>query len=199
MGMLMEFTQAQDMNRKHRVINNGLIKARAVCAETRTHGSYGSDVWQQTSLTRLERLLTGKLDLFERDLRRILEETASYNDMAQEPEAFYHGFMMGLTISVHYDPRYELHSNKESGYGRYDYLIFSKDKNRPTILLEFKRVDVKEQEKLETSLTRAAEDALAQIDQQGYLAQAQQRQAGQILKIGLAFCGKRFALVHQIF
>ncbi|CAN5289092.1 AAA family ATPase [soil metagenome] len=147
----------------------------------------------------VERLLTGKLDLFEYDLKRILQETISYNDTAKDPEIFYHGFMMGLTISVHYDSRYELSSNRESGYGRYDYLIFSKDKDRPSVLLEFKRVDaVKNLEKLEEALNQAASDALTQIDNQGYVAEAKQRGANQILKVGLAFCDKRFVMMHTL-
>ncbi|MCE3237677.1 MAG: Protein of unknown function (DUF1703)/Predicted AAA-ATPase [Gammaproteobacteria bacterium] len=151
-------------------------------------------VWYNQFLTHL---LTGNIELFEKELKELLEQTVSSHDTGRNPEAFYHGLMVGLTASLYHNEQYEIQSNKESGYGRYDYLIFSRDKNKPTLLLEFKKVDfVKEPEQLDIHLEQAAQEALNQIDQKHYMAEAKQRGSTDILKIGLAFCGKRFKIKY---
>lgn len=146
----------------------------------------------------LEYLLSGNVERFSLDLERLMEQTASVHDFAQNPEAFYHGFMMGLTASLHYDERYELYSNRESGYGRYDYMILSKVPDRYTVILEFKRVKpMDDLAKLEMTLDKTAQDALQQIENQQYLAQAKQCHCSKILKLGLAFSGKHFKLHYE--
>ena len=143
----------------------------------------------------LNYLLTGNLDLFERNLRELMEESISHHDTGKQPEAFYHGLMLGLTASLYYDPNYELYSNRESGYGRYDYLIVSKNPARPTVLLEFKKVDaVKGKAQISKKLQEAAQAALMQIEQHHYAADAKQRGCTHTLKVGLAFCGKQFRI-----
>ena len=143
----------------------------------------------------LDHLLTGNIELFEQELKEIMEQTVSSHDTSRNPEAFYHGLMIGLTASLHHSAHYEIQSNKESGYGRYDYLIFSRDKNKPTVLLEFKKISaVKDPEQIDISLEQAAQEALDQIDQKQYLAEVKKRGNTNILKIGLAFCGKRFKI-----
>ncbi len=145
----------------------------------------------------LDHLLTGNIDLFEQELKEVMEQTVSSHDTGRNPEAFYHGLMIGLTASLHRSANYDIQSNKESGYGRYDYLIFSHDKNKPTILLEFKKIStVQAPEQLEIQLEKAAQEALDQIEQKHYLAEAKQRGCTHILKIGLAFCGKRFKIKY---
>ncbi|MCE3239398.1 MAG: Protein of unknown function (DUF1703)/Predicted AAA-ATPase [Gammaproteobacteria bacterium] len=146
----------------------------------------------------LDHLLTGNMEAFEREMKKVMEQTISSYDTSRDPEAFYHGLMIGLTASLHNSTNYEIQSNKESGYGRYDYMIFSRDKSRPTLLLEFKKVDaVKDIKKLKTHLEEAAHEALKQVDEKGYLSEAKRRGSTHILKIGLAFCGKRFAMKHE--
>lgn len=146
----------------------------------------------------LDNLLKGNMESFEQDLQQIMEQTVSVHDVSHDPEAFYHGFILGLTAGLYDNKNYQLLSNRESGYGRYDYMIFSQDKNKPTILLEFKRVDShKNTEQLEKNLIKAAEGALEQIDQKNYLAIAKQKGCTDILKIALAFSGKRFKLCHE--
>jgi len=123
----------------------------------------------------------------------------SNHDVSHDPKAFYHGLMVGLTASLYRHPNYEIHSNRENGYGRYDYLISSRDPNKPTLLLEFKRVNkTKDPEQLTAQLEQAAQDALAQIDQQKYAAEAQPLNGNKLLKIGIAFSGKHFALRWQL-
>ena len=145
----------------------------------------------------LNHLLTGNLSAFEADFRHLVEETFSVHDTAKDPEAFYHGFMVGATASLYHNKNYEIKSNRESGYGRYDYLIFSHDITKPTILMEIKRVKMTEKmsaDDLDKILTQTAQQALAQIQQQNYLSEARQRGRTNIMKIGLAFCGKHFQI-----
>ncbi|MEI8295177.1 MAG: PD-(D/E)XK nuclease domain-containing protein [Alphaproteobacteria bacterium] len=137
-------------------------------------------------------LLNGDMEEFTARLRDIMEHTVSYHDTAREPEAFYHGLMIGLTASLGSHKDYELRSNRESGRGRYDYLIIARDPEKLSILLEFKQVKKDASETLEQS----AQEALEQIDAQGYVGELKQRGLSKILKIGIAFSGKRFGLVH---
>jgi hypothetical protein len=148
----------------------------------------------------LDHLLTGNIELFEQELRDVMEQTVSSHDTGQNPEAFYHGLMVGLTASLYHNEHYEIQSNKESGYGRYDYLIFARDKSKPTLILEFKKVNALQlPENIEIQLEKAAQEALNQIDQKQYVAEAKQRGSAHILKIGLAFWGKRFKIKYARF
>ncbi len=148
----------------------------------------------------LEELLRGDIPAFEESFRFLLENTISVHDLSKEPEAFYHGFMTGLTAHLQSHPAYELKSNKESGYGRYDYFILSKDPKKLSLLMEFKRVKFARTEqpaveRIEEALDEAAQQGLAQIEEKAYYAEAKQRGSQSILKLALAFCGKRFKLV----
>jgi hypothetical protein len=138
---------------------------------------------------------------FTQGLTRILEQTVSVHDVAKEPEAFYHGLMIGLTASLHGHPNYDIKSNRESGYGRYDYIIISRNPEKLTVILEFKKVDLPENKKSSAKsiaiLDKAAKEALQQIDNQAYLAELKQQGKKNILKIGIAFCGKRFSVMHE--
>jgi hypothetical protein len=150
----------------------------------------------------LEHLLCGDVNAFAQDLRQIMQQTFNAQDVAKEPETFYHGFMIGLTASLYSRNDYEIRSNRESGYGRYDYMIFSSDINKPTIVLEFKKVTIakvkeKTAEGIEDVLNKKAQEALQQIEQQAYLAEAKQRGRKKILKIGLAFHSKRFGIAYK--
>jgi hypothetical protein len=150
----------------------------------------------------LNHLLNGDMEEFQSGLHHIMEHIVSVHDVGKkEPESFYHGFMIGLTASLAGDKRYETRSNRESGYGRYDYLILARDPNKLSILLEFKQVPLptgkKETEKMQATLDKAAQEALQQINQQVYFAEIQQRGLTNILKIGLAFSGKRFGMASE--
>ncbi len=145
----------------------------------------------------LNHLLIGNLQAFEVDFRHLVEETFSVHDTSKDPEAFYHGFMVGATASLFHNKNYEIKSNRESGYGRYDYMIYSHDLSKPTLLLEIKRVKKTEKmspDDLDKILTETAKQALTQITQQSYLSEAKQRGRTHILKVGLAFCGKHFQI-----
>jgi Predicted AAA-ATPase/PD-(D/E)XK nuclease superfamily len=143
-------------------------------------------------------LLRGDIATFETSFRTLLENTISVHDLAKEPEAFYHGFMIGLTAHIQFNSAYELKSNRESGYGRYDYLIVSRTPDKPSLLMEFKRVDLPKKssvKQIESALIQAAQSGLTQIELQRY--QSALSSGTQLIKIALAFYGKRFKLMHQ--
>jgi len=147
----------------------------------------------------LQHLLKGDMIAFEKDLTHILEQTVSSHDVGKEPEAFYHGLMIGLTASLYGRDDYEIKSNRESGYGRYDYMVLSRDLNKPTLLFEFKKIILTESklEEAKSILTQSAEEALTQMDARAYLAEAKQRGIKNILKIGISFSGKRFGMAYE--
>ena len=150
----------------------------------------------------LNHLLNGNMEEFQKGLRHIMEHIVSVHDVGKkEPESFYHGLMIGLTASLAGDKKYETRSNRESGYGRYDYLILARDPHKLSILLEFKQITLptgkKETADIQAVLDKAAQEALQQIDTQVYFAELKQRGLTNILKIGLAFSGKRFGMAHE--
>ena len=62
-------------------------------------------------------LLTGQAADFEESLAEFLRLLASFYDKAAR-ESFYHGLVLGLLATLM--PRFEVVSNRESGYGRFD-------------------------------------------------------------------------------
>src|SRR5207302_1024785 len=56
----------------------------------------------------LDHLLMSHLPAFEQDLKQVMEQTVSHHDTSRDPEAFYHGLMIGLTASLFYHPNYAL-------------------------------------------------------------------------------------------
>ncbi|MBQ7515401.1 MAG: AAA family ATPase, partial [Schwartzia sp.] len=83
----------------------------------------------------MESLLTGQAEDFSRELASYLETVVSYYDTMNH-ESFYHGFMLGMLALL--VPRFQIRSNRESGYGRFDLAAFPKRKEQAGILMEFK-------------------------------------------------------------
>lgn len=102
------------------------------------------------------------------------------------PEKFYHGFVLGLLVDL--EDRYEVASNRESGFGRYDVMLTPLGQGGDGIILEFKVHDPKE----ESSLEETVKAALNQIEERKYeqtlLAHGLEEE--HIRKYGFAFRGK---------
>ena len=148
----------------------------------------------------LSSLLNGDIETFTQDFGQVFSRIVSVHDTAHSPENFYHGFMLGLTASL--EPQeYEVKSNKESGYGRYDLAIFPKDLTKYAVIFEFKSIVLPKTiktthpESLEATLEQGAQKALAQINQKQYITEAEHRGYKNIIKIGIAFNSKNFSLV----
>jgi hypothetical protein len=131
----------------------------------------------------LENLTTGQIDKFFKKLKQFLKESSSFFDVkGQHPEKFYHGFVLGLIVSL--ADTHTVQSNKESGDGRYDVMLIPKDTTQLGLILEFKVAEEGD------TLREVAEQALKQISECGYETELRQKNIQNILKIGLAFKGK---------
>jgi hypothetical protein len=113
-------------------------------------------------------------------------DTAKSASGKDAPERFYHGFVLGLMVEL--DGRYEIRSNRESGFGRYDIMLRPLDpKNDKAYIIEFK-IKKKREESLEDTLANAH----AQIEEKQYAQEliASGIPEDRIRKYGFAFEGK---------
>ena len=140
----------------------------------------------------IKALLLGNLKEMNAYMKRVTIQTFSYFDtgkgpLGDEPERFYHGFVLGLLAELH--GRYVITSNRESGFGRYDVMLEPKEKKDVAIILEFKVYDGDDEE----SLKDTVKAALAQIEEKQYEAVlvAQGIEPERIKKYGFAFQGKK--------
>ncbi len=98
-----------------------------------------SEIWYRQFV---DQLLAGNIDAFATGMHHIILQIASVHDLEQQPEAFYHGLMLGLILYLE-PPQYRVLSNRESGYGRYDIAIIPHDNRKLGIILELKSVPQK--------------------------------------------------------
>lgn len=134
----------------------------------------------------MEAMTEGKAEEFARYLSELLRDFVSFHDSAHQPESFYHGLLLGLSVWL--EGRYRVESNRESGYGRFDIAFFPLKENLPGVVLELKAV------KEEGEMGAAAKTAISQIEEKEYLAGLIWQGVTEVWKYGIAFCGKKMWL-----
>ena len=132
----------------------------------------------------LRALETGDVKLFERMLRKVVLQVMSYHDLSGEPEKVYHALVLGMLVWL--SGKYEIRSNRESGYGRYDLMLKPLDLKKQGIIIEFKQVDEEDKETPE----KAMERALKQIEDRAYATELEAAGIRDILKLAVVFQGK---------
>jgi len=137
-------------------------------------------------------LLDGNLKAMNAYMNRVALQTFSYFDtgkgpLGDEPERFYHGFVLGLLVDL--SGKYVITSNRESGFGRYDVMLEPKNQEDYAYILEFKTYDKEDEEGLKDTV----QAALEQIEEKQYEASliAKGIPSERIRKYGFAFEGKK--------
>ena len=131
----------------------------------------------------MQAFAAGDIETVREGLQEYLEMLTSSFDAAKGKEAFYHGFVLGLTATLIGD--YAIRSNRESGYGRYDIAAFPREKGGRGMVIECKTAESAD------ALETEARAALAQIAEKDYLAELRAQGVTDVLQYGIAFCGKR--------
>ncbi|RKZ81439.1 MAG: AAA family ATPase [Candidatus Parabeggiatoa sp. nov. 1] len=149
-------------------------------------------VWVQKTVgsQRLQQLLRALTQTDFKTFGKLLKEMVlavlSYHDMAgKKPERVYHAFVLGLLTNM--TDRYQIRSNRESGYGRYDVLMIPLSPNEPGFIFEFKKIDKPD----EKNAADAMQSALEQIQKQQYAAELREHDVKKIWGIGVVVEGKR--------
>ncbi len=139
----------------------------------------------------IKSLLNGDVKAMNTYMNKVALATFSYfdtgrNPSTEEPERFYHGFVLGLMVEL--ADRYVLTSNRESGFGRYDVVLEPKNPDDDGIILEFKVQDTDSEKNLGDTVNAA----LVQIEQKKYETLLVEKgiRRENIRKYGFAFCGK---------
>ena len=147
---------------------------------------FGTEVKTNILIKALE---NGDIKKFEKTLGEIMINMLSHFDLDSEMEKIYQVFMIGLVGFLM--GRYEIISNNESGYGRYDLAMIPVKSNEKAYLMEFKI------SKTEKGMRARAEEALKQIDEKKYDTRLKARGIKNILKLGIAFYGKSVKVVSK--
>ena len=137
-------------------------------------------------------MLEDDLEAMNEYMNRVALRTFSYFDTGnspsgEEPERFYHGFVLGLIVDL--QNRYFITSHQESGFGRYDVVLEPKDTcTDDAIILEFKVRN----KRREASLEDTVQEALQQIEKKQYAQRLTARGIPKehIRSYGFAFQGK---------
>ena len=141
----------------------------------------------------IKALLINDMDRMNEFMNKIALYSFSSFDIAKNasdddaPERFYHGFVLGLMVEL--AGRFEITSNRESGFGRYDIMLTPKNREKDcAYIIEFK-VHKPSKEK---DLAQTVANAHSQIDEKLYDAKliADGFSPEQIRKYGFAFRGK---------
>ena len=128
------------------------------------------------------------IDRLQKALGDYITEAVSYYDPSGE--GFYQGLMLGLCAML--NNRYIVRSNRESGYGRFDIQLEPVVRSLPGFIFELKFAD-----DADADLDGMIGDALRQIEDKKYDTELRSRGVTEIIKVGMAFAGKRIKVARM--
>lgn len=129
------------------------------------------------------------VDTLQNALENFLLQAISFHDAAGE--AFYHGLILGMCAIT--DNSYRITSNREAGEGRFDIQMLPLQPSLPGILIELKA----EKNCTQSQLEELAQKALRQINKRKYSAELQAVHAPAVIKLGIAFSGKKARIAAE--
>lgn len=141
------------------------------------------NVDETTVAKMFQALKTQSWNEFLKNYQRMLLESVSYYDLRNENS--YHSLLLGMCMWLRND--YEIISNRESGEGRFDILLNSKNNALPSMLFELKYTKDEN-----VNLEELAEAGMEQIKKKKYGIGMEN-----CVYIALAHCGKRVYMCRE--
>ena len=142
--------------------------------------SYFEDYTTSRKNELYQELINGDTQKINELLNDILIRSISYYD---NQESFYHGFLAGLLND------YEVISNRESGYGRFDLCVLPDNILGTVVLIECKH------SASEDDLINDAKEGAKQILDQKYLEEKRFKKYENAVGYGISFCKKQCYVV----
>jgi len=139
----------------------------------------------------LQAFVKGEVRDFERIFRDLVVTIFSYHDFGDDSEKVYQAFTIGLLVWL--AGQYEIKSNRESGYGRYDLMVIPHDPTGLGYIIEFKKVDAEENETAEIAMQKA----FAQIAEKKYATELLARGINSFKQLAIVFEGKKVWVKEQ--
>ncbi|MDO4273877.1 MAG: AAA family ATPase [Eubacteriales bacterium] len=148
----------------------------------------------------IQALLKKDVDAMNEYMNRVAMSVFSFFDTGKnpaqraEPERFYHGFVLGLMVDL--ADSYDITSNRGSGFGRYDVVLFPKKENLDAVVIEFKVHNPRK----EKSLEETVKAAITQIGEKQYCEDLKRKgiEPQRIRCLGFAFEGKKVLIGEEI-
>ena len=136
-------------------------------------------------------LINGDQEMFQTLLQEfIINSMSSFDLSANEIEKSYHLFILGLLVQFH--DSFQVKSNRESGYGRYDIMLIPRN---PAYQEWY--WNLKKSMKIARNSRKAANNALEQIKNKHYIAELHDRDILHVNLFGIAFSGKKVLVLAQ--
>lgn len=114
-----------------------------------------------------------------------IDSVSVFDIPSDQQEKIYHAFILD---------RYEVKSNRESSYGRYDVSLIPKNPQDLGVIMEFKKVGRFEKSTLE----KATQSAFKQIADKNYAQELEIRLVKRILFLVFAFKDKKVAIKSKL-
>ena len=134
-----------------------------------------SKAWKREEL--FAAVWNGEAEKVTSEMTRLLRKTISYHDYR---ESYYHAFTVGLLSNA----GYKVESNYECGLGRSDIVVKDR-RNRRALVIEIKWTDS------ESSLEKACESALRQVESKQYAKSVEQAGYRTVIRLAMAFWKKQ--------